>query len=205
MQWGVEEELDPSWAELILAQRWDLILFIAFAALALVSFRRKSVPLKYATLVASIVYMGIYKSQLISIVNVFGLLKWNLPILQYSLGWYLFAIFTLVSTVLWGRLYCGRICAFGALTQIIDRVAPRRWRVKIPRALERRAAYIKYALLVGTLLYFFATDNILAFRYGGDIAAISRATISVTSASRAVRNSARRIARQFLTPPGATQ
>jgi NosR/NirI family transcriptional regulator, nitrous oxide reductase regulator len=44
-----------------------------------------------------------------------------------------------------------------------------------------------------------------AFRYGADIAAISRATISVTSASRAVRNSARRIARQFLTPPGATQ
>jgi NosR/NirI family transcriptional regulator, nitrous oxide reductase regulator len=165
MQWGVEEELDPTWAELVLAQRWDLILFIAFAALALVSFRRKSVPLKYATLVASIVYMGIYKSQLISIVNVFGLLKWNLPILQYSLAWYLFAIFTLVSTVLWGRLYCGRICAFGALTQVIDRIAPRRWRVKVPRALERRAAYIKYGLLVGTLLYFFATNNISAFRY----------------------------------------
>jgi NosR/NirI family nitrous oxide reductase transcriptional regulator len=44
-----------------------------------------------------------------------------------------------------------------------------------------------------------------AFRVGADIAAISCATISVTSASRAVRNSARRIARQFLTPPGASQ
>jgi polyferredoxin len=163
--WGSEEELDPSWTELVLAQRWDLILFIAFAVLAYVSFRRKSVPLKYATLVASIVYMGIYKSQLISIVNVFGLLKWNLPILQYSLGWYLFATFTLVSTVLWGRLYCGRICAFGAVTQLIDRIAPRRWRLKVPRALEQRAAYIKYGLLVGTLAYFFATNNISAFRY----------------------------------------
>ena len=38
------------------------------------------------------------------------------------------------------------------------------------------------------------------FKVGGDIDAISRATISVTSASRAVRNSARRIAREFLTP-----
>lgn len=40
------------------------------------------------------------------------------------------------------------------------------------------------------------------FRYGEDIDAVSRATITVTSASRAVRNSARRAARAHLTPPG---
>ncbi len=40
------------------------------------------------------------------------------------------------------------------------------------------------------------------FRVGRDIDAVSRATLTVTSASRAVRNSARRIARQLLTPPG---
>lgn len=39
------------------------------------------------------------------------------------------------------------------------------------------------------------------FRVGSDVDAISRATITVTSASRAVRNSARRIARTYLTPP----
>jgi NosR/NirI family nitrous oxide reductase transcriptional regulator len=39
------------------------------------------------------------------------------------------------------------------------------------------------------------------FKVGVDIDAVSRATITVTSASRAVRNSARRIARQLLTPP----
>ena len=39
------------------------------------------------------------------------------------------------------------------------------------------------------------------FKVGADIDAVSRATITITSASRAVRNSARRIARQLLTPP----
>ena len=39
------------------------------------------------------------------------------------------------------------------------------------------------------------------FRVGEDIDAISRATVTVTSASRAVRNSARRVARAYLTPP----
>jgi len=40
------------------------------------------------------------------------------------------------------------------------------------------------------------------FRYGEDVDAISRATITVTSASRAIRNSARRAARAHLVPPG---
>ena len=39
------------------------------------------------------------------------------------------------------------------------------------------------------------------FRVGEDIDAVSRATITVRSASRAVRNSSRRIARAYLTPP----
>ena len=40
------------------------------------------------------------------------------------------------------------------------------------------------------------------FKVGGDIDAVSRATISINSATRAIRNSARRIARQLLTPDG---
>ena len=40
-----------------------------------------------------------------------------------------------------------------------------------------------------------------AFKVGGDIDAVSRATITLTSASRAVRNSARRVAKQLLAPP----
>ena len=40
-----------------------------------------------------------------------------------------------------------------------------------------------------------------AFKVGADVDAVSRATISVTSASRAIRNSARLAARQLLPPP----
>lgn len=39
------------------------------------------------------------------------------------------------------------------------------------------------------------------FRYGDDVDAISRATVSVTSASRAIRNSGRRAATAHLAPP----
>ena len=39
------------------------------------------------------------------------------------------------------------------------------------------------------------------FKVGGDIDAVSRASITITSATRAVKNSARRVARQLLPPP----
>jgi len=39
------------------------------------------------------------------------------------------------------------------------------------------------------------------FQVGADVDAVTRATITVTSASRAVRNSSRRIARAYLVPP----
>jgi transcriptional regulator of nitric oxide reductase len=39
-----------------------------------------------------------------------------------------------------------------------------------------------------------------AFRVGSDVDAISRATITMTSAARTIRNSSRRIAKQYLSP-----
>ena len=39
-----------------------------------------------------------------------------------------------------------------------------------------------------------------AFRVGADIDAVSRATVTIRSSSRAIRNGSRRMARQFLTP-----
>ena len=114
-----------TWADILGPQYLDLALLTAFIVLALVSFRRKSVPLKFVTFAAAIGYMGFAKSYLISITNIFSVIDWNLPVVKYNLAWYLFFGFTVVSTVLWGRLYCGRVCAYGALTQTLDAVIPR--------------------------------------------------------------------------------
>lgn len=40
-----------------------------------------------------------------------------------------------------------------------------------------------------------------AFKVGDDVDAVSRATMTVTSAARAIRNGSRRLAKQLLTPP----
>jgi transcriptional regulator of nitric oxide reductase len=43
------------------------------------------------------------------------------------------------------------------------------------------------------------------FKVGADVAAVSRASISVNSSSRAIRNGARRVARALLTPEGTAK
>ena len=165
--WNFEEEEEeaPTWADDIRAQALDIAAVAAFSVLAFVSFFRKSVRLKYVSLVAAVLYLGFYKSQLISIVNVFGLMGGNLPIFRYNLAWYLLAAITVVSTVLWGRVYCGRICAFGAFTQLVDAIVPARWKVNIPRVIERRAAWIKYGILGSVVAYFLLTKDPLIYPY----------------------------------------
>jgi polyferredoxin len=160
--------VDPvveSWRDILGPQALDLILLTAFLALSLLSFFRKSVRLKLVTFVAAVVYMGFAKSRLVSVVDLFAVADLSLPIFKYTLPSYLLWVFVLGSTVLWGRLYCGRICAFGALTQLMDTVVPKKLRVEVPLAVERRAAWIKYGLLAGVMVYFIATRDVGVYRY----------------------------------------
>lgn len=161
--------MDPaveSWREILAPQALDLCLLTAFLALAFVSFFRKSVALKYVTFVASVGYLGFAKSSLVSVSDVFRLTDLSVPEFKYSLTWYAFMLFVVFSTVLWGRVYCGRVCAFGALTQLLDPIIPRKWRFEIPVRIEKYANLIKYAILATVLVYFLITHDVaLPVRY----------------------------------------
>ena len=163
--WGFEEAAVETWADILAPQYLDLALLAAFLVLAWVSFNRKSVPLKLVTFALAIGYMGFAKSYLISITNIFSVIDWNWPVPKYNIAWYLFFGFTVVSTILWGRLYCGRICAYGALTQTLDVILPAHWRFDVPRAIEKRASLIKFGILFAVLAYYVATHNLLIYQY----------------------------------------
>jgi len=89
------------WREILQPQALDLVLLVAFLALALISFFRKSVPLKYVTFVAAVGYLGFTKSSLVSVSDVFRLTDLSVPEFKFSLAWYAFMLFVVGSTVLW--------------------------------------------------------------------------------------------------------
>jgi NosR/NirI family nitrous oxide reductase transcriptional regulator len=162
---AVQPLVTERWQDILQPQALDLALLAVFIALAMTGFFRKSVRLKYVTLVFAVGYMGFFKSHLLSVVDLFGVIDRSLPIAKYNLSYYVLGLFVLASTVLWGRVYCGRVCAFGAMTQLMDLVLPKRLRFEPPARLERHAGRIKYVLLGLVVVYFVATHDLLVYRY----------------------------------------
>ena len=164
--WGFDDEAKvETWGDILRPQAIDIALTAGLIGFALFSFSRRSKALKYTTLAFTVAYLGITKSTMISVTDIFRVVDLNLPEFKYSIAWYLFAGFTVVSTLVWGRLYCGRMCAFGAFTQLLDATVPKRLRVEPPLWLERRAIYIKYGLLVAVVGYYMATKQTSVYRY----------------------------------------
>jgi len=149
-----------TWGEILRPQLLDLVLLSAFIAFAMVSFFRKSVALKYLTFALAVGYLGFTKSSLVSVSDVFRLTDLSVPEFKYSVTWYAFMLFVVASTVLWGRVYCGRVCAFGALTQMLDPIVPRRMRLEIPVRIEKHANLIKYGVLAAVLGYYLVTKDV---------------------------------------------
>ncbi|MEQ1760019.1 MAG: 4Fe-4S binding protein [Vicinamibacterales bacterium] len=207
--WGFEDEEDaiPTWAESFQAQAVDVGAFVAYATLVMVSFFRKSERLKVVTLVASVLYLGFYKGTLMSIVDIFRLINWNVPIVRENLAWYAFAIFFIVIMLLWGRLYCGRVCAFGSLTQLMDKIVPAKWRITIPRPIEQRANYIKYGMLAFVVVYYLMTRDPLIYRFTEPFWMFTRQGLPVMWVGLAVLLTAtvfvRNLYCRFLCPLGA--
>src|SRR5690606_5452021 len=50
-------------------------------------------------------------------------------------------------------------------TQLIDAIVPRRWQIEVPPWIERRASYVKYAVLAGAVGWFLLSGDISFYRY----------------------------------------
>ncbi|MFT5719938.1 MAG: NosR/NirI family nitrous oxide reductase transcriptional regulator [Motiliproteus sp.] len=102
-------------------------------------------------------YIGIYAQGQLSVVNIYSLLLAvvdGFDIRLFLLDPIIFILwsYTFISLFLWGRgLYCGWLCPFGALQELLSWVALRlkikQWR--IPERWHRRLVLLKYPILVG--------------------------------------------------------
>jgi NAD-dependent dihydropyrimidine dehydrogenase PreA subunit len=206
--WGFDDDAKvETWGDILRPQAVDLAVTTGLISLALFSFSKRSKVLKYATLVFTVAYLGVMKSTMISVTDIFRVVDLNLPEFKYSIAWYLFAGFAVVSTVIWGRFYCGRMCAFGAFTQLLDVTIPRRFRLEPPAWLERRASFIKYGLLVAVVGYYVATKQTSVYRYVEPFWMFSRSASPLLWSMLAVLLIATLVVRnlycRFLCPVGA--
>jgi hypothetical protein len=64
-----------------------------------------------------------------------------------------------LMALLFGNLYCGYVCPFGAAQELLGYVLPRRFRPASPRDQMRLARFIKYAVLALLIVAFFLSRD----------------------------------------------
>ena len=143
----------------------DGVLLLGSLVLVLAAFFSKQARLRWAALSVTLLYLGFYKNGFLSVSHLTSVIKLGPAALTHNFTVLMIALFTLVTTLVWGRVFCSSLCPFGALQDFIARFSPRRWQIRVPQALHDRAIYIKYAILALILVAAVVAPTLSLFQY----------------------------------------
>ncbi len=158
----------PLWQEIWWARRLEIAgLVLMLAGLgAILIFQNAVVAngslyrrLRIAYLLLTLVFLGFVANAQLSVVNVVTFLhallsgfRWELFLLDPLV--FILWSFVAVSMLFWGRgVFCGWLCPFGALQELVNKTARRLGvrQISIPFGLHERLWMIKYVIFLGLL------------------------------------------------------
>lgn len=132
---------------------WTRVVGLALVlGLALVAFFRKKTGLRYAALAATIVFLGFLDGSFLSISHVTAGIWVGPVVFVRDLPLLMMVVVTVATTLVWGRVFCGVLCPFGALQDMIEAVVPKRFKVTVPRRIHLPALKVKYLVLLVVLV-----------------------------------------------------
>ena len=143
----------------------EVLALLLLFAMVMTAFLRKSSTIRWVTLAYTLFYLGFYNGTFLSVSHITNGLKQGPSLFLNDLPLLLIVVFTIVTTLFWGRVFCSSLCPFGALQDFITRIMPKKWQFEVPQAIHDKALTIKYgilALLVVTSLTF---SDLSLFQY----------------------------------------
>ena len=133
--------------------------------LATLAFFMKKRSIRAVSLAVTLVFLGWIDGGFLSVSHITSGI-WRGPSVYFDdLALLLMVTFTVIATVLFGRVFCGFLCPFGALQDLLDNVVPARFHKKVPQAVHDRALWVKYALLGGILIPAIAGSHASLYQY----------------------------------------
>jgi polyferredoxin len=148
---SVEEESELE--RTLASTEWSRVFGLSFVlVLALTAFFLKKTALRYAALAATIAFLGFLDGSFLSITHVTAAIWVGPTVFLRDLPLLIMAVVTVATTLLWGRVFCGVLCPFGALQDMIERVVPKRFRKVVPQRIHLPALKVKYVVLAVILI-----------------------------------------------------
>jgi polyferredoxin len=128
-----------------------VIVLFAMVTLALVGYARGSQTIRFSVLGMALLHLGYLKGGGLSIHDAINVFEGHLPLFSATVYWYTLVLFVALSSVLIGRFYCGWLCPFGALTEMLYRAL---WRIRanVSFGVDRSLRLLKYFVLTSVLL-----------------------------------------------------
>jgi Na+-translocating ferredoxin:NAD+ oxidoreductase RnfG subunit len=112
---------------------------------------RRNRYLKWGSYAGGIAVLGLYLGIPLSFSHIASLLALEVPMSNIRLITLL--TFALVTTILWGPLFCGRICPFGALQELAWKASP--FRLKVSGALLKKLSRLRWLILFALIVLVF--------------------------------------------------
>ena len=129
------------------------------------AFFSKVTWLRWVALAATIAVLGFGGGGFLSVSHITAAIKVGPSVFLQDLPLLLLVAFTVVTTLLWGRLFCGYLCPFGALQDFMEHVIPKKLRRKLPHPVHESGLYLKYGVLAGILIPAIAGSDRSIFQY----------------------------------------
>ena len=143
----------------------EIALLVLLLCVAMTAFLLKNARLRWVALLFTFVYLGFVNGTFLSVSHLTNFIKQGPGLFLNDLPLLILVVFTLVTTVFWGRVFCSSLCPFGALQDILERIVPKRWRRALPQWLHDRALWLKYVILAGILVTAVSFSELSVFQY----------------------------------------
>jgi NosR/NirI family nitrous oxide reductase transcriptional regulator len=150
---GGKEDWDWPWA----------LAAAAFFGAAIWARRRPAEWVRVVFAAAAVGVLGFWAGRFVSIGDVGRLVLWKFPPFGPRLSLYLLLLGGAALAVFFGNIYCGWLCPFGALAEILYKIPVRKLRVA-PR-FARRLSGLRFVVLCVAVATFIATWDLGVARY----------------------------------------
>ena len=142
-------EDETALSRLLLETRWaPVIRLVLLLGLVLYAFFTKSGRVGGVTLGVTLIYLGFFDGGFLSVSHITSGIIVGPGVYLRDMALLFMVGFTVVTTLLFGRVFCGFLCPFGALQDFITRIVPRRLQRSLPQRIHDRAIYVKYGILL---------------------------------------------------------
>jgi NosR/NirI family transcriptional regulator, nitrous oxide reductase regulator len=165
-QLSMEDMLMASAPGIFTTVNWLRVLpLLAIFYLVMAAFINKSSRLRWMALGVTFVYLGFVDGGFLSVSHITNTLNLGPSMILGDLPLLMIVSFTIVTTLIWGRVFCSSLCPFGALQDMLSRIVPRRWQKTVPAVIHDRALYLKYTFLALILIMAVVQGGVSIFQY----------------------------------------